>query len=114
VHGLEQLLLFTTEKMTLAHRLYASLGFTRDASIDTSPAPGVELLGFRAIVPAHPDPARCVRERVVCETWWSAPARQACGPKRPNPRRVVPMSKNGRKRHARRKKKANHGKRPNS
>lgn len=45
--GRRELILHSTARMTVAHRLYERMGFTRDANLDWWPAPDVELLGFR-------------------------------------------------------------------
>ncbi len=44
--GRRRLVLHTGEWMPAAVHLYESLGFERRASIDFSPAPGIELLGY--------------------------------------------------------------------
>jgi ribosomal protein S18 acetylase RimI-like enzyme len=44
--GRAQILLHSTDTMTTAHRLYLRLGFERDPSIDWSPLPDLQLLGF--------------------------------------------------------------------
>jgi GNAT superfamily N-acetyltransferase len=49
---LRELVLLSQQTMTAAHRLYAATGFVRDAQLDWSPRPGIQLLGFRAVV-AH-------------------------------------------------------------
>jgi GNAT superfamily N-acetyltransferase len=54
--GLGQLVLLSQDAMRSAHRLYATLGFSRDQTLDWSPQPGVELHGFRAAVPADSEP----------------------------------------------------------
>ncbi|MEJ7585315.1 MAG: GNAT family N-acetyltransferase [Acidimicrobiales bacterium] len=45
--GATELVLHTAGWMHSAHRLYARLGFRRDPALDWTPAPGVDLLGFR-------------------------------------------------------------------
>jgi GNAT superfamily N-acetyltransferase len=45
--GRRYLGLRTTPPMHVAHRLYESLGFVRDASLDYPPDSGYELLGYR-------------------------------------------------------------------
>jgi ribosomal protein S18 acetylase RimI-like enzyme len=45
--GKRQLVLHSTTWMHTAHRLYSRLGFERDESLDWTPGPGVDLLGFR-------------------------------------------------------------------
>jgi ribosomal protein S18 acetylase RimI-like enzyme len=45
--GADDLVLHSTPWMTTAHRLYEGLGFVRDPSIDLTPVPGIDLLGFR-------------------------------------------------------------------
>ena len=45
--GRSQILLHSTARMTVAHRLYQRLGFERDVSLDWEPEPGVILRGFR-------------------------------------------------------------------
>jgi ribosomal protein S18 acetylase RimI-like enzyme len=45
--GAGDIVLHSTPWMTTAHRLYSSLGFERDASLDMTPVPGVDLMGFR-------------------------------------------------------------------
>lgn len=45
--GRGQILLHSTDRMTVAHRLYQRLGFERDLSLDWEPEPGVNLRGFR-------------------------------------------------------------------
>jgi ribosomal protein S18 acetylase RimI-like enzyme len=45
--GAHEVVLHSTPWMTAAHRLYLSLGFERDPSLDFSPVPGIDLLGFR-------------------------------------------------------------------
>ena len=45
--GAHGVVLCTMTRMTGAHRIYERLGFTRDPDLDWSPAPGVDLLGFR-------------------------------------------------------------------
>lgn len=52
--GRRQILLHSTDRMTVAHRLYQRLGFERDRSLDWEPEPGVELRGFRLRL--HLDP----------------------------------------------------------
>jgi ribosomal protein S18 acetylase RimI-like enzyme len=50
--GLDGLVLCTLDQMAPALGLYTSLGFERDPDLDWEPAPGVRLVGFRAVVPA--------------------------------------------------------------
>jgi ribosomal protein S18 acetylase RimI-like enzyme len=45
--GAHAVVLCTMTLMTGAHRIYERLGFARDPGLDWSPAPGVDLLGFR-------------------------------------------------------------------
>jgi predicted N-acetyltransferase YhbS len=45
--GCSGVVLHSTTWMHAAHRLYGRLGFTRDASLDWEPVPGLLLLGFR-------------------------------------------------------------------
>jgi len=45
--GRRQILLHSTDRMTVAHRLYLRLGFERDPSHDWEPEPGVNLRAFR-------------------------------------------------------------------
>jgi ribosomal protein S18 acetylase RimI-like enzyme len=45
--GAHGVVLCTMPEMTGAHRIYQRLGFARDPSLDWSPVPGVDLLGFR-------------------------------------------------------------------
>jgi ribosomal protein S18 acetylase RimI-like enzyme len=45
--GAEAVVLHSVPTMTAAHRLYESVGFGRDASLDWWPEPEVECLGFR-------------------------------------------------------------------
>lgn len=45
--GRGQIVLHSTDRMTVAHRLYRRLGFVRDASLDWEPEPGLWLRGFR-------------------------------------------------------------------
>jgi GNAT superfamily N-acetyltransferase len=45
--GRHQVLLHSTPWMTTAHRIYERLGFRRDPSLDWTPVPGIDLLGFR-------------------------------------------------------------------
>jgi ribosomal protein S18 acetylase RimI-like enzyme len=45
--GRQQVLLHSTDRMTVAHRLYRRLGFVHDPSLDWEPEPGVNLRGFR-------------------------------------------------------------------
>jgi ribosomal protein S18 acetylase RimI-like enzyme len=45
--GCERVVLHSTPWMTAAHRLYGRLGFVRDPDRDWTPAPGIDLLGFR-------------------------------------------------------------------
>jgi ribosomal protein S18 acetylase RimI-like enzyme len=45
--GKAQVILHSTERMTVAHRLYRRLGFERDRSLDWEPLPGLRLRGFR-------------------------------------------------------------------
>lgn len=45
--GAEAVVLHSATSMHAAHRLYERLGFERDESLDWSPEPGVDLLGFR-------------------------------------------------------------------
>lgn len=45
--GRGQVLLHSTDQMTVAHRLYQRLGFVRDPTLDWEPEPGVHLRGFR-------------------------------------------------------------------
>jgi ribosomal protein S18 acetylase RimI-like enzyme len=49
--GCEQIVLCTMPEMESAQRLYTALGFARDDTLDWSPVPGVQLIGFRADVP---------------------------------------------------------------
>ena len=48
--GLSEVVLCSMAEMSVAHSLYASMGFVRDPSLDWEPARGVVLLGFRAPV----------------------------------------------------------------
>lgn len=48
--GLDEVVLCSMAEMGVAHRLYESMGFVRDPSLDWEPARGVVLLGFRAPV----------------------------------------------------------------
>lgn len=52
--GAERLVLCTQPSMSAAHRLYARLGFIRDAARDWSPVPGIELLGYTLDLSAPP------------------------------------------------------------
>jgi ribosomal protein S18 acetylase RimI-like enzyme len=45
--GFTGVVLCSLPGMTPAHALYRELGFTRDKSLDFTPAPGIELWGFR-------------------------------------------------------------------
>jgi len=45
--GRGQVLLHSTDRMIIAHRLYERLGFVRDVSLDWEPLPGFWLRGFR-------------------------------------------------------------------
>jgi GNAT superfamily N-acetyltransferase len=45
--GKGHIVLHSTDRMTVAHRLYERLGFARDVSLDWEPAPGFWLRGFR-------------------------------------------------------------------
>lgn len=45
--GAPGMILHSTWVMTTAHRLYTSLGWVRDPSLDWEPEPGVDLWGFR-------------------------------------------------------------------
>ncbi|MGH9117122.1 MAG: GNAT family N-acetyltransferase [Acidimicrobiales bacterium] len=45
--GKHRIALHSTDRMTVAHRLYTRLGFTRDESADWQIIPGFTLLGFR-------------------------------------------------------------------
>lgn len=45
--GATEIVLHSTQWMTVAHRLYATLGFERDPSSDITPVPGIELRAFR-------------------------------------------------------------------
>ncbi len=45
--GRSQIVLHSTDRMTIAHRLYERMGFARDASLDWEPLPGFWLRGFR-------------------------------------------------------------------
>jgi ribosomal protein S18 acetylase RimI-like enzyme len=45
--GRGQVLLHSTDRMTVAHRLYERLGFVRDPSLDWEPLPGFWLRAFR-------------------------------------------------------------------
>jgi ribosomal protein S18 acetylase RimI-like enzyme len=45
--GAAEIVLHSTPWMTTAHRLYESLGFERDPSLDLTPVPGIDLMGFR-------------------------------------------------------------------
>ena len=45
--GRHEVILHSTTKMVVAHRLYERLGFRRDPNLDWWPASSVELLGFR-------------------------------------------------------------------
>jgi len=106
--------------MRAAHRLYSSLGFDREPALDWSPVPGVELLGFRhrlvyrfvsdaATSPSQRrEPAAPPEARIRVRAGGSGTL--GCS----RPMAGGPMSKTGRKRRARRKNKANHGKRPNT
>ena len=42
-----EIVLHSTPWMTVAHRLYETLGFERDPSNDFTPGPGVDLRAFR-------------------------------------------------------------------
>lgn len=46
--GAEAIVLSSLAEMTSAHRMYARFGFTRLPERDWSPAPGVDLLAYRA------------------------------------------------------------------
>lgn len=48
--GLGALVLCTLPENAAAHSLYTSMGFSRDTGLDWQPAPGVRLIGFRAVV----------------------------------------------------------------
>jgi ribosomal protein S18 acetylase RimI-like enzyme len=50
--GKRRIVLHSTERMTVAHRLYQRLGFVRDEATDWEPVPGLVLLGFRLDLPA--------------------------------------------------------------
>jgi ribosomal protein S18 acetylase RimI-like enzyme len=50
--GLGELVLCSLPENAAAHALYRSMGFRRDTELDWQPAPGVWLLGFRALVTA--------------------------------------------------------------
>lgn len=50
--GLREVLLCSLPEMTKAHALYRSLGFERSPDLDWSPVPGVDLWGFRLVLPA--------------------------------------------------------------
>ena len=45
--GRGQVILHSTDRMTVAHRLYLRMGFRRDPAIDWEPEPGLWLRGFR-------------------------------------------------------------------
>ena len=45
--GFDALVLCSSTPMTTAQWIYKSLGFVRDPSLDWSPVPGVDLMGFR-------------------------------------------------------------------
>jgi ribosomal protein S18 acetylase RimI-like enzyme len=45
--GLDSVVVCSLPTMTAAHALYLSEGFSRDHSLDWTPTPGVDLLGFR-------------------------------------------------------------------
>ena len=45
--GRGQIVLHSTDRMTVAHRLYGRLGFVRDPSLDWEPVPDLSLRGFR-------------------------------------------------------------------
>lgn len=49
--GFSGVVLCSLPTMTAAHSLYLGLGFERDTSLDWSPVAGVDLLGFRAVLP---------------------------------------------------------------
>ena len=51
--GARAVVLSTTPRMLVAHRLYQRLGFTRCAGRDWSPLPGVDLLAFCRVVSGH-------------------------------------------------------------
>jgi ribosomal protein S18 acetylase RimI-like enzyme len=52
--GLEELVICSMPAMKPAHRLYTSLGFRRDESLDWDVNEGLRLWGFRAGVPHSP------------------------------------------------------------
>lgn len=49
--GMSEVLLCSLPEMTNAHALYLSFGFVRSPELDWSPAPGVNLWGFRCTLP---------------------------------------------------------------
>jgi ribosomal protein S18 acetylase RimI-like enzyme len=49
--GLGALVLCSLADNVAAQSLYASMGFSRETALDWEPAPGVRLIGFRAVVP---------------------------------------------------------------
>jgi ribosomal protein S18 acetylase RimI-like enzyme len=50
--GVRRVVLYSAEKMHVAHRLYARLGFIRMSERDSYPLPGVRLLAFGATIVA--------------------------------------------------------------
>jgi ribosomal protein S18 acetylase RimI-like enzyme len=50
--GAREVVLCSATTMRAAHRLYATLGFTRRPALDWSPMPGLDLLGFGVVLNA--------------------------------------------------------------
>jgi ribosomal protein S18 acetylase RimI-like enzyme len=59
--GLRHLVLCSLADNGAAQSLYRSMGFIRDTTLDWEPAPGVRLIGFRAVVSSARS-GSCVRE----------------------------------------------------
>jgi ribosomal protein S18 acetylase RimI-like enzyme len=52
--GRDEVILHTTTWMLAAHRLYESLGFVRDDTLDWAPLPEICLVGYRLALPGAP------------------------------------------------------------
>jgi ribosomal protein S18 acetylase RimI-like enzyme len=104
--GLDALVLCTLDQMAPALGLYTSLGFERDPDLDWEPAPA---RGPTGGVPG----CRAGRAGRLVD-WRRGPGSSERIESSAAHHRGESMSKTGRKRRARRKKKANHGKRPNT